>query len=181
MTSILAQQLQALGRPGAILPRAKGKPSLLFEAQQAADIDLLSIYDIASQGGGLTNVGGHSLDIAEDSKSPEVVSAFLCTPADEAVLAGLAELCEINEAFKPFTKTLFRRDRVGVEREQQTRAANEKTDASLAAFLTLLSPHFMREAATKVLEFLIRQYRYEHYGLPRFTPCISPQPRPCRL
>jgi U3 small nucleolar RNA-associated protein 10 len=50
MTSILAQQLQALGRPGISLPRARGKPSLLFEAQQAADIDLQTIYNIALQG-----------------------------------------------------------------------------------------------------------------------------------
>ena len=50
MPSVLAQQLQALGRPGIGLARAKGKPSLLFESQQAADIDLQTIYDIASNG-----------------------------------------------------------------------------------------------------------------------------------
>ena len=50
MTSVLAQQLQALGNPGASLQRGKGRPSLLFEAHQAADIDLQTIYDIALQG-----------------------------------------------------------------------------------------------------------------------------------
>ena len=65
----------------------------------------------------------------------------------------------MNAAFKPFANTLFKHDRVGVEREQQTKAANEKADASIASFLTLLSAHFMSEAATQVLEFLIRQYR----------------------
>ena len=73
--------------------------------------------------------------------------------------AGFAELCQLNEAFKPFSKTLFRPDRVGLERDQQNRAANEKLEQSLASFLALLSPHFMSEAATQVLEFLIRQYR----------------------
>lgn len=65
----------------------------------------------------------------------------------------------MSEAFRPFASTLLKRDRVGVEREQQSKAANEKTDASITSFLTLLSAHFMSEAATKVLEFLIRQYR----------------------
>lgn len=50
MTSMLAQQLQALGKPGTSLLRGKGRPSLLFEAHQAADIDLQTIYDIALQG-----------------------------------------------------------------------------------------------------------------------------------
>ncbi len=80
--------------------------------------------------------------------------------------AGFAELCEASEAFKPFAKTLFASSRVGAEREQQTRAANEKTDASVASFLTLLSAHFMSEAATKVLEYLIRQYRQGPTALP---------------
>lgn len=50
MPSVLAQQLQVLSRPGLSLARAKGKPSLLFESQQAADIDLQTIYNIASKG-----------------------------------------------------------------------------------------------------------------------------------
>lgn len=50
MTSVLAQQLQALGKSGVSLPRGKGRPSLLFEAHQAADIDLQTIYEIALQG-----------------------------------------------------------------------------------------------------------------------------------
>lgn len=50
MTSILAQQLQALGVKGHQLNRPKGRPSLLFADQQAADIDLQTIHEIASQG-----------------------------------------------------------------------------------------------------------------------------------
>lgn len=52
MASVLAQQLQALGKSGIALTRAKGRPSLLFESHQAADIDLQTIYDIALQGMG---------------------------------------------------------------------------------------------------------------------------------
>ena len=50
MASVLAQQLQALGVKGHHPPRPKGRPSLLFADQQAADIGTDSIYEIASQG-----------------------------------------------------------------------------------------------------------------------------------
>ncbi len=50
MATVLAQQLQALGVKGHQLPRPKGRPSLLFADQQAADIGIDSIYEIASQG-----------------------------------------------------------------------------------------------------------------------------------
>ncbi len=50
MASILAQQLQALGTKGHQFPRTKGTPSLLFANQQAADIDLQTIHDVASEG-----------------------------------------------------------------------------------------------------------------------------------
>lgn len=43
--------------------------------------------------------------------------------------------------------------------DQQTKAANETICQSIERLLLLLSPYFMRDAATKVLEFLIRQYR----------------------
>ena len=43
--------------------------------------------------------------------------------------------------------------------DQQTRTANETVRQSIEHLLTLLSPYFMRDAATKVLEYLIRQYR----------------------
>lgn len=72
------------------------------------------------------------------------------------------ELCQADDSLKPFLNTLFRRDRVGLEREHQNKAINEKMDQSVTGFLTLLSRHFLKDAATKVLEYLIRQYRYAH-------------------
>ncbi|GIL54419.1 hypothetical protein Vafri_9956 [Volvox africanus] len=53
MTSILASQLQALARlrqPALPSLFKKGKPSLLYDFQKAADVDLQTIYDIACQG-----------------------------------------------------------------------------------------------------------------------------------
>lgn len=66
-----------------------------------------------------------------------------------------------HDALKPFLNTIFRRDRVGLERNHQNKEAMEKMDQSLASLLTLLSRHFLKDAATKVLEFLIRQYRWD--------------------
>lgn len=52
MATALQQQLQQLavatGLPTG--KRPKGKPSLLYDAQQAADIDLETIYGIGCQG-----------------------------------------------------------------------------------------------------------------------------------
>ena len=91
------------------------------------------------------------------------VNVFAAPSTTEAehlpCVAGLAELGEINEAFRPFAYTLFREDRIGLDTDQQTRAANETIRQSIERLLTMLSPYFMRDAATKVLEFLIRQYR----------------------
>lgn len=50
MSSVLAQQLQALGVKGHALPRPKGRASLLFANQQAADIDLQTVHELGSQG-----------------------------------------------------------------------------------------------------------------------------------
>jgi hypothetical protein len=70
------------------------------------------------------------------------------------------ELCQADDSLKPFLNTVFRRDRVGLDRDHHNKAINEKMDQSLSALLTLLSRHFLKDATTKVLEFLIRQYRY---------------------
>ena len=85
---------------------------------------------------------------------PHAINDPLCH-----VGAGLAELGQLNEAFKPSAYTLFRQDRVGMDINQETSAANETIRQSVESLLTLLSPYFMRDAATRVLEFLIRQYR----------------------
>lgn len=46
-----------------------------------------------------------------------------------------------------------------MDRDLQTKDANDRIDQSIATFLSLLSRHFLKEAAAKILEFLIRQYR----------------------
>ncbi len=52
MPSILQQQLQQVsttwGAPTG--KRQRGKPSLLYTAQEAADVDLQSLYELAQEG-----------------------------------------------------------------------------------------------------------------------------------
>lgn len=54
MASTLASQLQQLAaaqNPGAAAkPKFRGKASLLFDFQKAADVDVQSIFEIACQG-----------------------------------------------------------------------------------------------------------------------------------
>lgn len=56
MATTLASQLQQLAaqqNPGAAAkPKFRGKPSLLFDFQKAADVDVQTIYEIACQGEG---------------------------------------------------------------------------------------------------------------------------------
>ena len=95
-----------------------------------------------------------SLTFAGPFSVRHAISDLLCHAG-----AGLSELGQVNEAFKPFAYTLFRQDRVGMDINQETNASNETIRQSIESLLILLSPYFMRDAATRILEFLIRQYR----------------------
>jgi hypothetical protein len=76
--SALASQLQAIalshvGTSTRTLPR--GKPSLLFDAQEAANIDLQTIYRIGKQGEEDSNGGfhrWHSIECALTVMSPSI-------------------------------------------------------------------------------------------------------------
>ena len=51
MATALSQQLQGISQAwGASQPGSRGRPSLLFTPQQAADTDIHSIYSIGRQG-----------------------------------------------------------------------------------------------------------------------------------
>ena len=52
MPSILQQQLQQVSTTWGALTgkRQRGKPSLLYTAQEAADVDLQSLYELAQEG-----------------------------------------------------------------------------------------------------------------------------------
>ena len=61
--------------------------------------------------------------------------------------------------FEPFTRTLFGNGGLDIEREQQTTEESKKVNKSLDGFLEILSPFFLRPAATKTLEYHVRRYK----------------------
>jgi len=73
---------------------------------------------------------------------------------------GLLELRKHDERFGQFEDTLFSSTAKSLVREMQTKEVNEKLDVSILAFLRLLSPYLLLKPAHKVLEWLIRRFRY---------------------
>ena len=75
--------------------------------------------------------------------------------------AGIEQLVRFDSRFKNFAGTMFyigQRDSCK-DRDQYTQQEAEALDASIAEFLTLLSPLFLRPAALNTLEHLVRKYR----------------------
>lgn len=72
---------------------------------------------------------------------------------------GLYDLCRVDPRFQSFSKSLFNRALLSVDRDQQTAEDNKQLDETIEHFLLLLSSHFLSPAAFKVLEYLIRRFR----------------------
>ncbi len=73
--------------------------------------------------------------------------------------AGLEQLSGIDSRFQPYSGTLFARSSLSVNRDQIAKQEDAKLNQQIAAFLRLLSNHFLAPACFKVLEYLIRRYR----------------------
>lgn len=72
---------------------------------------------------------------------------------------GLEALIKADKRFTPFSETLFSRTSASTSREQFTAEENEALNTNLAAFLRLLTNHFLATAAFQVLEYCIRCYK----------------------
>jgi hypothetical protein len=77
----------------------------------------------------------------------------LCFPA------GLEALVKSDKRFSPFAESLFSRLAVNTSREQLTAEENDVLNTKLAAFLRVLTNHFLAAAAFQVLELCIRCYK----------------------
>lgn len=73
--------------------------------------------------------------------------------------AGLEALVRSDKRFSPFTESLFSRSSVNTSREQSSAEENEALNTNLAAFLRVLTNHFLATAAFQVLEYCIRRYK----------------------
>lgn len=72
---------------------------------------------------------------------------------------GIEALVKADKRFSPFTESLFSRSSVNGSREQLTAEENAALNATLAAFLRVLTTHYLSPAAFQVLEYCIRRYK----------------------
>ncbi len=89
-----------------------------------------------------------------ESIAPDFLLTYIAAP-----FAGLEQLCSIETRFEPFQKTLFSQAGLELSRDERTKADNQTLNASLGAYLRLLTDHFLSVAAFQTLEYLIRRYR----------------------
>ena len=78
----------------------------------------------------------------------------------QLALGGLEVLKKNEPRLKPFEATLFSPSAKEMSRELQTKEANARLDESINTFLSLLAPFFLEKHTHKVLEYLIRRYRF---------------------
>lgn len=88
--------------------------------------------------------------------APDFLLIYMFAPS-----AGLEQLCSVETRFEPFQRTLFSQAGLELNRDERTKADNQTLDASLGAFLCLLTDHFLSVAAFQTLEYLIRRYRLD--------------------
>ena len=109
---MLQAQLQALERGAEA--RVKGKVSLLYTPEQAADIDVQTLYSAALNGAG--------------QPAHARVPSAVCSPLPSC--AAFSELCRVDGRFESFSKSLFSKAGSELNRELQARARRDGCGAS---------------------------------------------------
>jgi U3 small nucleolar RNA-associated protein 10 len=156
MASVLSQQLaQLAARKGPQEHYVRGKPSLLFTFQKAADVDVETIYNITITG----------KCPCEPLMCNSMSSTTTVRPQRElrwrvlVTTAGLKQLCRLDPRVKSFADSLFSRTAITLDRDQLTREEDAALSQNIRSFLYILSNNFMSPAAFQVLEFMIRRYK----------------------
>lgn len=73
---------------------------------------------------------------------------------------GLIQLRALDRRFGSFEGTLFSDASKNIDRTLQSKDVNAKLDGEIAQFLGLLGPFLLESPAGKVLEWLVRRFRY---------------------
>ena len=73
--------------------------------------------------------------------------------------AGFLQLCAVEPRFEHYQNTLFSQGGLETNRDERTKTENAAMDASIGAYLRLLTDHFLSAAAFQTLEYLIRRLR----------------------
>lgn len=82
---------------------------------------------------------------------------------------GFRDLCALDSRFLHFSKSLFSEQSKVEDRTKMTSKENEKLDAVLEAFLTLVGPKLLLKPAMKAVEWLVRRFKVHEYN----TECLT--------
>ncbi|KXS11658.1 glycosyltransferase family 32 protein [Gonapodya prolifera JEL478] len=153
----LAKQLRnvaAASRAGTSLHHGgggRGKASLLFSVEQAADMDTDQVYAVGIAG---------LQELSSKYDPQELDASVLIAPG--------------TPRFGAFEATLFSLALKNVDRSKQTKEENAKLDAGITSFLQLVSPYCLDMSAWKALEWLIRRFRIHEHNVEAFLGCVLP-------
>ena len=89
----------------------------------------------------------------EDARSIDTHTIF------NGAVNGLLELAQLHPPFEAFSRTLFARSAMELDRTVQTESVNKQLDELIDSFLMMLSPYLLLKAAHKTIEFLLRQHK----------------------
>lgn len=132
----------------------------------------------ARQSEAVTSVGVQSIHVKasilfdkKDAAKIDLDSVY------QLALGGLEVLKKQEPRLKPFEATLFSPATKEFSRELQQKETNDRLDESINTVLSLLAPFFLEKHAQKVLEYLIRRYRYV-FPLPLGLSILGSRPPP---
>lgn len=144
----------------------RGKVSLLYDFQRAADVDAETLYNIALAGAAcrraahsaLLNCIIYRLRAATRcrARSGRSWRPPACLPSFPA---GFDKLCRVDARIRAYGDVLLSRSALSINRDQMTAEENAKLDGTLREILGLLTNHFLTPAALQILELFIRKYK----------------------
>lgn len=77
----------------------------------------------------------------------------------QVCLEGYQELCEIDNRFVSFYRSIFSEQSKAEDRAQMTSAENKELDVVLESFLRLAGARLLLRPAIKAVEWLVRRFR----------------------
>jgi U3 small nucleolar RNA-associated protein 10 len=156
MATSLSQQLKKLAAPQTqIYADDRKRPSLLFAADKAAEIDRETALALGRE-----------------------LYYFLSKLRGFSGIEGLEQLVEIDSSFGNARETLFSDVSASVHRSMLTKDDNEQLSQTVRTFLYRLSPFFLLQPAQKAIEWLIYRLGFKFFfrrlNKTRFSDMTSP-------
>eukprot|EP00892_Ulva_mutabilis_P002157 jgi/Ulvmu1/11942/UM082_0021.1 len=92
---------------------------------------------------------------------------------DKAV-EGFDALLELDAQLGRFAATILDRASLSYDRSASTKVENDTIDTDVHFLCVCLVPHFLTQAATTVLEYLVRKYRIHEVNVGKVLACFAP-------